>query len=1162
MKQRKLFAILLIAILPVSTWADNTFAERFGKFRTNDSRQWRHTAANSIHNRSKRVTAGNAPVTDADITLPAAGNWGLLTGTDGTIWTYTMSYEYEKDDKGKNTDYYSGVTIHIYDSENKQVGEIIDVFDTSTEKINAVEVNPLITKSFFNLASADYEIMIFVHGVTGAPDYKTHSYNNVYSIGNPDKICTMEGNQVLAENMATDPWSEAYTMVFERESSTDTQYFLHYDIYTKATYASPEAPVCVHTFDVDYSYVAGSGNESLPILMAKQNNTLYFALAQYEKPYFIYSDNWLEEPTISPDNNFVITLYDNTFTQQSVTKIPVPYGGEYLYSFPTIGGLRYTDDLTFGLFTQDSEPTYIITFDNYTSIEDFTSSFYAYNTAGERIATIAENAGGALKMSDVAGHPEQYCFLIENEEEAWFCFVDLPSCQEVTRIPIVLENRRLSMNLDRYVAGHSYQYAISVSQGISDKEDNTIHSIAWLNTNGSLDHYDNLNLGKDIAMAQIYMNADAFNPWIFNTDDDREYMALVKRYQKVGSTATDEVLYVVNTKGDRLLEYGPSAEKGGALLNIILYNYTTAPTLLCAYANADWQYTLHFTRLPLSKFPAGGNGTADNPYLISTAGDFWQIDTQPMAYYQIINDIDFKNISWSGIKNTFSGSLDGGNYALTNLALDGNGLFTYISNAATVKDMQIYQPSLVLSGRTHVAGIIANNITGGINGSGAGTPSLISNVHIYKPTVVAGTNFDDEFGGIVGIASLYTQIKQCSVSEADFNIPKGYIGGIVGRTRTSSAVTACSFSGNIKGNVVGGIIATNNSANETVTHCHSNGCLVGNTVGGIIGESERAGISNCYAEGVIALNENADKGCIGGIAGYLASNDTESTDNVINNCLIGISTVNIPATATNTYAHRVVGFSNIDTHEIDWDNTTDWNNPVYLESLPETAIANNYVISALAPIDTEIEGAHNTTEGATLPAGELTSDFLTAHNFLAGSDVEAPWIHDNTPYLWYEKEAGSLLVSPAELTLLTDATATVVFTILNGDAAQINITVAEPCVEMMHTEVIGDQLEVTVWAKSEGKAVLTATYGDKTATCLITCINETAVDNIRQEPFFIHYNGTAVTADEAAVNIYSMNGSLVRKGYGTVYTQGLPDGIYIVYAVGNRGTATRKIIVK
>lgn len=1170
MKQRTLLATLLLALLPAGTWAKTVSAEISGTRGFRSDRQWHRTASHNTDALTRLKSAANSPITNTDETLGTTDNYGMLRGTDGSIWTYTMTLEKEKDSEGKDTHYYASATVQIYNSENKKVGEIKDVFDTSNEKVNSVQVNPLITKSFFNVSGSNYEIMLFVHGVTGAPDYKTRSYNNVYSIGSTEKVCTIEGNQVLAENMAADQWGEAYTMVFQRESETEEQYFLHFDVYTKATYANP-APVLVHTFDMDYSYIAGSGNESLPILMTRNGNSLYFATAHYEKPYFVPNSDWSVEPEVNPDNNLVITLYDNNFAEMSVTKIAVPTGGEYLYSFPTIGGLRYADDLCFGLFSEGNEPAYIITYDNYTSIDDYTSSFYVYNVAGERIATIAEDAAGVLAMSDVEGQEEQYCFLKDENEEAWFYFVDIPSCKVAAKVPTYLDNRPLSMSLDRYVAGDSYQIAVSISQSSYDSQKNIIHSIAWLNADGTLNHYDNLNLGQDINLAQVYMNANGFNPWLFNTDDAREYMVLVKRQKQIGSSATDEVLYIVNTNGERLLEYGPDTEKGGNLLTIMLYNADTKPALVCVYYNSEnWKYTMHFTWLPLSKFAAGGDGSAQNPYLISTAGDFQQIGNAPSAYYRIVNDLDFKNIPWGGIKGSFSGSLDGGNYTLNHLSLQQSGLFTDLSGTGSIKNMVLYEPQLNLEGNPRSTGFIADRTTGSMS-SGKGVPCVLSNLHIYKPRITGGSSFDDELGGIVGNASLYTQITQCSVQDADFDLPEASVGGIAGIIRTSTSISACSFSGRIRGNMAGGITAGNYTSGESITHCHAHADITGNTVGGIIGSSERATISNCYAEGTLTLNEGTGTGKAGGIAGELSvayqspgstSQGATETVPVISNCLAGISAINIPEGIENVYAHRVVGYSSSDVQQIDWDKTTDYDNPVYLDKVPEAGISENYVISSLAPIDATIEAAHNTTEGATMAATDLSTDFLSTHNFAAGTTSDAPWVHDASPYLWYEKETGALFADKTAVSLLTGGSESITFTIINGDAKDIEIAISDPFVEILGTETAEDKVTIIITATGTGTATVTATHGTKTATCTVKCISETAVENITEGSLRIVYNGTSVSADNAGISLYDLRGTLLLSGKGTLYTTSLPDGIYIVRAQDKNETATLKILVK
>ncbi|MDE6804141.1 MAG: hypothetical protein K2J29_05880, partial [Muribaculaceae bacterium] len=72
---------------------------------------------------------------------------------------------------------------------------------------------------------------------------------------------------------------------------------------------------------------------------------------------------------------------------------------------------------------------------------------------------------------------------------------------------------------------------------------------------------DEINLGKNVAYAQVYINGEALSPYAINTDALHEYLFLVKRY--LGQDGgTQEELLVLNSNSDILLTCEPNDEYG------------------------------------------------------------------------------------------------------------------------------------------------------------------------------------------------------------------------------------------------------------------------------------------------------------------------------------------------------------------------------------------------------------------------------------------------------------------------------------------------------------------------------------------------------------------------------------------------------------------------
>lgn len=1148
--------------------------------------EWRQHKALSIKDRAKMPQQTSAVITDTDEQLEAGMTYGTLSAPDGNIWTYTGSFT------TGNGNFYTSATFKVYDGDNKLVGEFTDNFEvqehtdaksgnTTYTGVNYIGINPYVTQKFFETTDS-YEVILFVHATTA--DHNGAYYSDVFSLKNGEKVFTMNGNVVYAINGANDAWSEDYILVAQEDIFVDKDkdgisddYIVNFNVWTEASWGSE--PKIAHTFSIPYSLIAGSGEEGLPLFANLCGKDMYYATSHYEKPYFVPDTPIDQDPVVNTDNNLIITLCDSKFDTISQTRIPVPEESEYIYTFPQMGGLNYTEDLTFGLFTEGTEPAYIVTFSGYTNDDDYVNSFYVYNTAGERIATIAEETLGCKLMSDVKGQPMQFCFIKKDAENYdTYHFVDLPSCQEVLSLRAELPSGNLlSTSMERYAAYDNYQYAFALVAGEWDDEDNVLACIAWYNADGTTHHTDSINLGQDAVSVQTYIAGAALNPYIFDTNNEREYMFLVKRDEQLG----DVFLEIYNDKSELLLKYSADEEKGGNLANIYLLAEQENPKLLCVYSKTDSDanytryLTMNFTSLPLHSFAAGGKGTKDDPYQIATVGDFQLMKNYPTRYFAVINDLDFENRPWEGVKSEFKGGLNGNNHILNNLHLDNNGIFAQLSNGAIVQDLTIVNPTLSLDNSNGNMGIVANYVT-----SLAETkPTTIQNVHIYNPTVQL-SSFTGGFGGIAGDLYLFSKVLGSSVNDAQIDLPQAtYTGGIAATTGTSSSIQSCAFSGQLNGGeMVGGIVALTANGGDAVTHCHTNADLSGSeTVGGIVGNSARSIIRNCHAEGTLkVINETQEeaKARVGGIVGDLDAATEAIADSVIANCLVGISAIEVPA-GKKVYAHRVVGYSSNDVKELNWEAMNDWTDAewdafyagekegIYLPATPEDKIHGNYVTSNLAVIDSNIEATEHTTEGATLAAADFTSDFLTKHLFLAGTTVDAPWVHGQNPYLWFENELQALVVDKPNASLIVGETLTLAFTVINGDASLIELTTDEQLLSIVSKEANGKQLTVVVKANAEGNATITGKIGELTASSVITCVLGSAVDNIIPSSFSICYNGLTVEADNAQISLYNINGMLVMQGYNTVATDALAKGIYIATARNQAGeTAILKIAVR
>ncbi|MCL2061666.1 MAG: hypothetical protein FWH03_03475 [Firmicutes bacterium] len=320
-----------------------------------------------------------------------------------------------------------------------------------------------------------------------------------------------------------------------------------------------------------------------------------------------------------------------------------------------------------------------------------------------------------------------------------------------------------------------------------------------------------------------------------------------------------------------------------------------------------------------------GNGTADNPYILSSAEDLAQLAQETNAsggasgvYYALGNDIDlthYLSVSGAGYnggkgfvpigldaQHAFRGVLDGGGYTVTGLfihdtSLKYAGLFGY--TYGTVRDINIEGAEITAA--EHVgtvagfvnAGVILNaQVTdsavrgskrvGGIVGELYNSSSGLSRSSFSGSVQGAGSGSAfDEIGGLTGYIA-NSKIAQSFVYGADVS-GRDSVGGIVGHissSATPSIIEQCYFvDGTVSGrNYVGGIAGdvnrTNANANSFIINCYASGSVrARNFAGGIAGYLYDGSITSSAAlnQSVVADitdNGGAQIGSAGRITGY------------------------------------------------------------------------------------------------------------------------------------------------------------------------------------------------------------------------------------------------------------------------------------------------------
>ena len=348
-----------------------------------------------------------------------------------------------------------------------------------------------------------------------------------------------------------------------------------------------------------------------------------------------------------------------------------------------------------------------------------------------------------------------------------------------------------------------------------------------------------------------------------------------------------------------------------------------------------------------SSYFAGGQGTADDPFLIATQSQLVSIKNYAEFYFKLIDDItitydDDYPYGWTPIYK-FEGVFDGNGHTIFDIPIKPfsftigrqPGLFT--TNNGTIKNLIIenMQIDIGIHGDKYGGFVAAEN-----NG-------LIENCVTKNSSIVLGTGYH-YFGGIVGNNT--GTIRNCTSNNCiDWTSVGGRAGGIA--SRNSGVIENCTNNTTITNvgaysPVSGGIAAQNTGTirlckNCADIHAKSTASQKNARAGGIVGEMSAGEIKQCYNKGAITVEATSYKGNTysGGIVAYISSGtisdcysfaDTygesvaysyvggvvgyNTTTQVIKNCY-AIGTHSGRVSSSNLYVGYICGYNSTNTLE-------------------------------------------------------------------------------------------------------------------------------------------------------------------------------------------------------------------------------------------------------
>jgi hypothetical protein len=346
-----------------------------------------------------------------------------------------------------------------------------------------------------------------------------------------------------------------------------------------------------------------------------------------------------------------------------------------------------------------------------------------------------------------------------------------------------------------------------------------------------------------------------------------------------------------------------------------------------------------FPRPAQAKY-GGGDGTAENPYLIYTAEQMNTIGTEPNdwdKHFKLMADIDlsiYTGDEFNIIGNYtthFTGGFDGNGHNILNLTYcsteeDKVGLFGYVygggfENRTIIKDLGLIDPNIDAGTGDYVGALVGyffegtitgcyvqdGSLSGGncVGGLVGGTPDVPVNDFPRRDirncfTTTTNVSGTENVGGLIGFYNGYMP----------FRLQERY------KIREYYEITGCYAISDVLGTEkVGGLIG--HVIYGSISNCYSRGSASGNSfVGGLIGINQGM-IKNCYSTSHVEGQLNT-----GGLIGSFTSIPFDLYDGQVNESFWDIETSG-QATSAGGISKTTAEMKKKATFE-NWDFTEVW----------------------------------------------------------------------------------------------------------------------------------------------------------------------------------------------------------------------------------------------
>ncbi len=515
----------------------------------------------------------------------------------------------------------------------------------------------------------------------------------------------------------------------------------------------------------------------------------------------------------------------------------------------------------------------------------------------------------------------------------------------------------------------------------------------------------------------------------------------------------------------------------------------------------------------IKKHTLEGYGDEDDPYMIYTEEDLWTLvdgtfDLNLESCYQLQNDIELTAEFWTPIggngRTVFNGIFDGNGYTISGLKLynselPNQGLFG--RSSGIIKNVKV------------IGNIDGNSRAGLICGYNQGT---IENCHACGKVIAV-----NNAGGITGYNANATVTGCSSSANVSSIIGDGYAGGIAGYS-LNAKVKLCSSSGDVNGKYAGGIVGylynDNDNTVSSIYNSYSRSSVSGSTyAGGLVGYTKVYG--NSYGYTHIEFSYSTGK-VSGGTKGGLVGASSNAQRNEILSSYYNTTTTGLTDIDRGTPLEDSAMKLQASYVGYDFDNV--W--------AIDEGVNNGYpTLQGIEPVEFPVA-----VSGVALNTSEMNIGIGGVVYLIA---TVSPDNASNSELIWSSSNDGVATVYDGKVVGMTAGTATITVTTCDGRfsaSCAVKVTsaptVAVDGVSLDKTAVtvkVGETLTLVatvspdnatntaltwssskgsvavvnngvVTAKTAGTATITVTTvdGGKTATCVVTVVDESTPDVI------------------------------------------------------------------